>query len=109
MDAYPTVSVRLLLLDRPVSLIDEGIDIALRIAHLTDSTHVGDPVGRGSACRSGIASLFVHAPKNRRARRSCKTQDHCDDSFRDRLLELSAGEGIVDPSVGSIFAALRGE
>ncbi|WP_334402186.1 LysR family transcriptional regulator [Bradyrhizobium sp. AZCC 2289] len=45
MDAYPTVSVRLLLLDRPVSLIDEGIDIALRIAHLTDSTHVAIRLG----------------------------------------------------------------
>jgi len=38
MDAYPTVSVRLYLLDRPVNLIDEGIDVALRIAHLPDST-----------------------------------------------------------------------
>jgi DNA-binding transcriptional LysR family regulator len=45
MDAYPTVSVRLLLLDRPVSLIDEGVDIALRIAHLTDSTHVAIRLG----------------------------------------------------------------
>src|SRR3981081_3809269 len=45
MDAYPTVSVRLLLLDRPVSLIDEGIDIALRIAHLADSTHVAIRLG----------------------------------------------------------------
>jgi DNA-binding transcriptional LysR family regulator len=45
MDAYPTVSVRLLLLDRPVSLIDEGVDIALRISHLTDSTHVAIRLG----------------------------------------------------------------
>jgi DNA-binding transcriptional LysR family regulator len=45
MDAYPTVSVRLLLLDRPASLIDEGIDIALRIAHLSDSTHVAIRLG----------------------------------------------------------------
>jgi DNA-binding transcriptional LysR family regulator len=45
MDAYPTVSVRLLLLDRPVSLIDEGVDIALRIAHLADSTHVAIRLG----------------------------------------------------------------
>jgi len=45
MDAYPTVSVRLLLLDRPVSLIDEGIDIALRIGHLADSTHVAIRLG----------------------------------------------------------------
>jgi DNA-binding transcriptional LysR family regulator len=45
MDAYPTVSVRLFLLDRPVNLIDEGIDIALRIAHLPDSTHVAVRLG----------------------------------------------------------------
>ena len=45
MDVYPTVSIRLLLLDRPISLIDEGIDIALRIAHLADSTHVAVRLG----------------------------------------------------------------
>jgi DNA-binding transcriptional LysR family regulator len=45
MDAYPTVSTRLYLLDRQVNLIDEGIDIALRIAHLADSTLVAIRVG----------------------------------------------------------------
>jgi DNA-binding transcriptional LysR family regulator len=45
LDAYPTVSVRLRLLDRPVNLIDEGIDVALRIAHLADSTLIAIKVG----------------------------------------------------------------
>jgi DNA-binding transcriptional LysR family regulator len=38
IDRYPAVPVRLHMLDRPVSLIDEGMDVALRIAHLPDST-----------------------------------------------------------------------
>lgn len=45
MNAHPTVSVRLHLLDRPANLIDEGIDVALRIAHLADSTLVALPIG----------------------------------------------------------------
>ena len=45
MDAYPAVSTRLYLLDRPANLIDEGIDVALRIAHLADSTLVAIPIG----------------------------------------------------------------
>ncbi|PMS30870.1 LysR family transcriptional regulator [Trinickia symbiotica] len=45
IDRHPEVSIRLHLLDRPVSLIDEGIDVALRIAHLQDSTLVAIPVG----------------------------------------------------------------
>lgn len=45
MDAHPAVSARLYLLDRPVNLIDEGIDVALRIAHLPDSTLVATRVG----------------------------------------------------------------
>jgi DNA-binding transcriptional LysR family regulator len=45
MDEHPTVSVRLYLLDRPVNLIDEGIDVALRIAHLADSSFVAIRLG----------------------------------------------------------------
>jgi DNA-binding transcriptional LysR family regulator len=45
IDEYPTVHVRMHLLERPVNLIDEGIDVALRIAHLADSTLVAQSVG----------------------------------------------------------------
>jgi DNA-binding transcriptional LysR family regulator len=45
LDAYPGVSVRLYLLDRFVNLIDEGIDVALRVAHLSDSSLVATRVG----------------------------------------------------------------
>jgi DNA-binding transcriptional LysR family regulator len=45
LDAYPKVSARLYLLDRIVKLIDEGIDAALRIAHLPDSSMVALRVG----------------------------------------------------------------
>jgi len=45
LDAYPTVSVRLLLVDRPVNLIDEGIDVALRAGNLADSSMVATRIG----------------------------------------------------------------
>jgi DNA-binding transcriptional LysR family regulator len=45
MNEYPAVNVRLAFLDRPANLIDEGIDLALRIAHLADSTLVAIRVG----------------------------------------------------------------
>ena len=45
MDEYRAVTVRLYLLDRQVNLIDEGIDVALRIAHLADSSFVAVRVG----------------------------------------------------------------
>ncbi|MEC4593032.1 MULTISPECIES: LysR family transcriptional regulator [Nitrospirillum] len=45
MDAYPDVSVRLNMIDHPVSLIDEGMDLALRISHLADSALVATRVG----------------------------------------------------------------
>ncbi len=44
--AYPEVQVRYLLLDRQVSLTDEGVDIALRIAHLPDSSLIATRVGQ---------------------------------------------------------------
>lgn len=46
LDANPAVQARLLLLDRVVNLVDEGIDLAVRFAHLPDSsmraTHLGE-------------------------------------------------------------------
>jgi DNA-binding transcriptional LysR family regulator len=45
LDAQPAVRAKLLLLDRPVSLVDEGIDVALRIAHLPDSSLIAIRIG----------------------------------------------------------------
>ena len=46
LDEQPAVKARLLLLDRTVSLIDEGIDVGLRIAHLPESTMVAIRIGQ---------------------------------------------------------------
>ncbi len=43
--AYPDVRVRLLLLDRMVNVVDEGVDVAVRIAHLPDSALLATAVG----------------------------------------------------------------
>lgn len=42
---YPQVTARALLVDQVVDLIDEGLDVAVRIAHLTDSTLTSAKVG----------------------------------------------------------------
>ncbi|WP_119421884.1 LysR family transcriptional regulator [Desertibaculum subflavum] len=42
---HPAVSLRTLLVDRVVDLIDEGLDVAVRIAHLPDSTLNATRVG----------------------------------------------------------------
>jgi len=63
LDAQPAVRARLLLLDRPVSLVDEGIDVALRIAHLPDSSLVAIRIGevRRVVC-AAPAYLARHPP-----------------------------------------------
>ncbi|HEY2133470.1 MAG TPA: LysR family transcriptional regulator [Acetobacteraceae bacterium] len=45
LDANPAVQARLLLLDRVVNLVDEGIDVATRLAHLPDSGLVATRLG----------------------------------------------------------------
>jgi len=43
--AHEAVQIHYLLLDRPVNLVDEGVDVAVRIAHLPDSGLVALRVG----------------------------------------------------------------
>jgi DNA-binding transcriptional LysR family regulator len=43
---HPNVSADMLLVDRVVNLVEEGIDVAVRIAHLKDSFLVAIPVGQ---------------------------------------------------------------
>lgn len=45
MDRYPNLSVATLFVDRVVHMMDEGIDVAVRIADLPDSTLVASRVG----------------------------------------------------------------
>jgi DNA-binding transcriptional LysR family regulator len=45
LQRYPRVQVRLMLVDRVVDLIQEGHDLAVRIAHLSDSTLIAQTVG----------------------------------------------------------------
>jgi len=45
LDVYPMVSARLLLLDRTVSLVEEGVDIAMRVAQLPDSALIATRIG----------------------------------------------------------------
>jgi DNA-binding transcriptional LysR family regulator len=61
MAEFPAVSVRLNMLDRPVNLIDEGIDVALRIAHLPESTLVAFRVGE---VRRVVAASPVYLAKH---------------------------------------------
>lgn len=56
LEAYPTVSVRTMLIDRHVNLMEEGVDIALRIGHLEDSSMVAIRVGE-------VRRVVVAAPR----------------------------------------------
>ncbi len=55
LDLHPSVSAQLLLLDRQVNLVDEGIDIALRVGHLPDSSLIATRIG-GDVRRVVVAS-----------------------------------------------------
>lgn len=45
LDTYPGMHARTFFVDRPVNIVDEGIDVAIRIGHLADSGFTAIQVG----------------------------------------------------------------
>jgi DNA-binding transcriptional LysR family regulator len=72
---FTGVQVELLLLDRVVNLVEEGIDLAVRIAHLADSSMIAVPVGhvRRVVCASPALLRAEDTPEHPRqlAERPC--------------------------------------
>jgi len=83
LSRYPDVMVNALFLDRVVGLVEEGIDVAVRIGHLSDSSLRALPVGE-------IRSLLVASPEyvQRRGRPSA-----ADDLEQHELVASTAGAG----------------
>jgi len=61
---FPTVSVQFLMLDRFVNLVEEGVDLALRIGELSDSSNVATKVG--TAVRRVVAASPDYLQRNPR-------------------------------------------
>jgi len=58
-DAHPDVDVQLVLLDRVTNMFDEGIDVALRIGELPDSSLKAKAVGKVRRVVTGANSYFA--------------------------------------------------
>jgi DNA-binding transcriptional LysR family regulator len=58
---YPAVRVELILLDRVVDLVEEGLDVAVRIGHLPDSSLVALPIGATQRVVCASPAYLKHA------------------------------------------------
>lgn len=58
LDTYPDVRGRLLFLDRVTNLVDEGIDVAIRIGQLPDSSYSAIKIGSVRRVICGAPSYF---------------------------------------------------
>lgn len=70
---YPDIDVRLLLTDRNVDLIDDHVDLAIRIGALADSSMIATPVGSTRFVTCVSATSMARAPRQP----SDLTQRHC--------------------------------
>jgi DNA-binding transcriptional LysR family regulator len=58
LDAYPTMAARTLFVDRQVNIVEEGIDVAVRIGHLSDSGFTAARVGSVRRVVCGAPAYF---------------------------------------------------
>ncbi|CAO3440689.1 LysR family transcriptional regulator [Azospirillum endophyticum] len=58
LNTYPTMRARTLFIDRPVNIVEEGIDVAVRIGHLPDSGFTAVKVGTVRRVICGSPAYF---------------------------------------------------
>ncbi|WP_372395065.1 LysR family transcriptional regulator [Azospirillum sp. HJ39] len=58
LNSYPTMRARTLFIDRPVNIVEEGIDVAVRIGHLPDSGFTAIRVGTVRRVICGSPAYF---------------------------------------------------
>jgi DNA-binding transcriptional LysR family regulator len=58
LDAYPTMAARTLFVDRSVNIVEEGIDVAVRIGHLPDTGFTAAKVGAVRRVVCGSPAYF---------------------------------------------------
>jgi DNA-binding transcriptional LysR family regulator len=91
LDLHPQVTGRLLLLDRVANLVDEGIDVAIRIGHLPDSSY--------SAIRVGsVRRVICAAPAYIAARGA---PNHPSDLAQHRIIATTSAWNSLDWHFGS--------
>lgn len=73
LDRYPGVVGRALFLDRVTNIVDEGIDVAVRIGHLPDSSHSAIRVGSVRRVICGAPGYFE---KHGRPKKPADLQKH---------------------------------
>ena len=83
---YPEVEVRVQLSDRVVDLVDEGIDLAIRIAHLKDSSLIAR---RLAANHRSLVATPDYLEKN-------GTPEHPEDLMQHQLITYPPGNPLND-------------
>jgi DNA-binding transcriptional LysR family regulator len=58
LDSHPAMSARTFFIDRPVNIVEEGIDVAIRIGHLADSGFTAVKVGSVRRIVCGAPAYF---------------------------------------------------
>jgi DNA-binding transcriptional LysR family regulator len=116
LDAFPEVDVRLMLADRALDLIDEHLDLAVRVGALPDSGLLATAVGRIRSVVCGTPAYFAQRGTPREpadlARHACVTFAALDSPERWTLNAANTVQVhsrlVVNTAEAAIDAALAG-
>ncbi len=86
LDLHPAVSARLLLADRVIDLAEDGVDVAVRLAHLADSSARALPVGH---VRRVVCAAPAYLRRHGRPRHPAELSSHRAIGFHAALGEPS--------------------